>query len=74
MVNLNLWSNGPPPAAGASVGQLTRYSTNDPTTSCLMTGADLNVEPVVGEPDEYLVVATEPGDCANAVFTLTVTA
>jgi spore germination protein YaaH len=70
-VSLALWSSGTPPEAEAPVGQLTGYSTNDPTTSCLMTGPNLNVEPVVGQPNEYLVVATEPGDCVNAVFTFT---
>ena len=74
IVELTLWSNGVPPTANAPVGQLTGYSTNDPTTSCLMTGPNLNVEPVVLQPNEYLVVATEPGDCVNAVFTFTVPA
>jgi spore germination protein YaaH len=72
-VSLALWSTGTPPEAEAPVGQLTGYSTNDPTTSCLMTGPNLNVEPVVGQSNEYLVVATEPGECANAVFTFTTT-
>ncbi len=71
MVNLTLWSNGAPPHAGAPVGQFTGFSTNDPTTSCLMTGPNMSVEPVVGQSNEYLVVATKPGDCANAVFTFT---
>ncbi len=72
-VSLALWSNGSPPEAEAPVGQLTGYSTNDPTMSCLTTGPNLNVEPVVGHTDEYLVVATEPSDCVNAVFTFVAT-
>ncbi len=39
-----------------------------------MIGPNLNVEPVVGQPNEYLVVATEPSDCVNSVFTFTVPA
>jgi len=39
-----------------------------------MSGPNLNVEPVTGMPNEYLVVATEPSDCLNAVFSFTVTA
>jgi len=74
MVDLTLWSHGTPPDADAPVGQLSGYTTNDPTTSCLMSGPNLNVEPIVGQPHEYLVVATEPGDCVDAVFTFTVAA
>ena len=74
MVDLTLWSNGVPPTSNAPVGQLTGFSTNDPTTSCLMTGPNLNVEPVVLQPNEYLVVATEPGDCVMQIFTFTVPA
>ena len=72
-VSLALWSTGTPPEAEAPIGRLSGYSTNDPTTSCLMTGPNLNVEPVVGQSTEYLVVATEPGDCVNAVFTFATT-
>jgi len=74
MVDLTLWSHGTPPDAGAPVGQLSGYTTNDPTMSCLMSGPNLNVEPIVGHTDEFLVVAAVPGDCVNAVFTFTVPA
>lgn len=73
-VDLTLWSHGALPPANAPVGQLTGYSTNDPTTSCLTTGPNLTVEPIVGHPNEYLVLATEPRDCVDAVFTFTVAA
>ncbi len=67
-VTLTLWSSGAPPAAGAPTGQLTGFSTNDPSVSCLMASPNLNVQPVVGQPNEYLMVATEPSDCVSAVF------
>jgi len=73
-IDLTLWSHGALPPASTPVGQLTGFSTNDPTMSCLMSGPNLNVEPVTGMPNEYLVVATEPSDCLNAVFSFTVTA
>ena len=73
MVDLTLWSDGAPPDTGAPVGQLREFSTSDPTMSCLTAGPNLNVEPIVGQSNNYLVVSTEPGDCVNAVFTLTAT-
>jgi spore germination protein YaaH len=73
-VELTLWSSGAPPAVKAPIGQLGGYSTNDPTMSCLMTGPNLNVEPIVGQSDAFLVTSTEPGDCVNAAFTFTATA
>jgi hypothetical protein len=72
-VDLTMLSQGTPPA-GTPVGQLTGFSTDDPATSCLVSGPNLNVEPLVGHTDEFLVVATEPADCVNAVFTFTVPA
>ena len=48
IVELTLIPQGTSPDAGTSVGQLTGFSTNDPATSCLTTGPNLNVEPVVG--------------------------
>jgi hypothetical protein len=74
LVKLTLIPQGTSPDAGTSVGQLTGFTTNDPTTSCLTSGPNLNVEPVAGHTDEFLVVAAEPGDCVNAVFTFTVPA
>lgn len=70
-VVLTAWT-GEVPAVGATVGQLSAYATTDPATSCLTTGPTLTVEPLVGEPGHYLVVATEPTDCANASFTFSV--
>ena len=74
MVELTLIPQGTAPDAGTSVGQLTGFSTNDPTTLCLTSGPNLNVEPVVGHANEFLVVAAEPGDCVNADFTFMVPA
>jgi len=54
------------------VGELSGYMTNDPASSCLMSGTGLTVQPVTGHTNEYLVTATEPGDCVNAVFMFTV--
>ena len=74
MVELTLTPQGTSPDAGTSVGQMGGFSTNDPTMSCLTSGPDLNVEPVVGHTGEFLVVAAGPGDCVNADFTFTVPA
>ncbi|HXN61699.1 MAG TPA: glycosyl hydrolase family 18 protein [Acidimicrobiales bacterium] len=74
IVVLTPWSSSTPPDAEITAGQLTGFSTNDPATSCLMSEPSLSVEPVSGDTNDYLVVATEPGDCTNAVFTFTATA
>ncbi|MGO8861025.1 MAG: glycosyl hydrolase family 18 protein [Acidimicrobiales bacterium] len=71
-VDLSLLAQGTAPEAGTPVGQLTDYSSNDPTTSCLESGPNLDVETVIGHIDEFLVAASEPGDCINAVFTFMV--
>jgi hypothetical protein len=72
-VSLTLVSGGAvPEQSGTSpVGQLTGFTTDDPNTSCLGDASSLNVFAVSGSADEYLVVATTPGDCTNADFTFT---
>jgi len=55
--------SGPTPA-----GQLTGFATNDATMSCLSSASSLAVWAVSGSNDEFLVVATTPGDCTNADF------
>ena len=61
-----------PQASGASpAGQLTGFTTNDPSTSCLSTEASLNVWAVQGSTTEFLVVTATPGDCASADFVFT---
>jgi len=73
LVSLTLVSGGAvPEQSGTSpVGQLTGFTTDDPNTSCLGDASSLNVFAVSGSADEYLVVATTPGDCTNADFTFT---
>jgi len=51
--------------------QLTKFVTNDTTRSCLADDPPLKVWPVQGSTTEYLVVAQEPGNCANADFIFT---
>ena len=73
-VTLTPWSGSAPPETSATIGQLTGFATNSPTMACLMNESDLNVEPVPGHSNEYLVVATTPADCVNADFTFSVSA
>ena len=70
-VVLTTWT-GAAPNVGASAGQLTDFATTDPATACLASGPSLNVEPLAGASGQYLVVATEPTDCADATFTFSV--
>jgi len=71
-VALTAWT-GAAPEVGAPVGQLTDFATTDPATACLAAGPSLNVEPLAGMSGQYLVVATKPTDCANALYMFTVT-
>ena len=71
-VDLTPWTQGTTPDTGASTGQLGGYTTNDPSASCLTGGPELDVEPLVGSSSTYLVMATEPVDCTNALYTFTV--
>jgi hypothetical protein len=70
-VVLKAWT-GAAPAVGALVGQLTGFATTDPAATCLAAEPSLNVDPLAGVSGQYLVVATEPSDCANATFTFSV--
>jgi spore germination protein YaaH len=72
-VELNPIFPGVLPITGAAVGSLSDFSTNDPQLSCLATGPGLSVQPVNGNPDEYVVEAVEPGYCADAFFTFVTT-
>jgi hypothetical protein len=56
---------------GDPVGQLTDFATTDPALSCLASESTLNVWSVTNAPGEFVVVAQEPGDCANAQMTFT---
>jgi hypothetical protein len=64
--------SGIPQVSGASpAGQLTGFTTNDPSTSCLSTEASLSVWAVQGSTTEFLVVTATPGDCASSDFVFT---
>lgn len=52
-----------------AAGQLTGFSSDDPAVTCLSLEKSLSVYAVPGTPNEYLVLAQNPGDCANADFT-----
>jgi hypothetical protein len=64
--------SGIPEVSGASpAGQLTGFTTNDPSTACLSTEPSLNVWAVQGSTTDFLVVTTTPGDCASSDFVFT---
>jgi hypothetical protein len=64
--------SGIPPVSGTSpAGQLTGFTTNDPSASCLSTEPSLSVWAVQGSASEFLVVTATPGDCATADFVFT---
>ncbi len=71
VVVLTAWT-GTAPDVGAPVGQLTGFATTDTAVSCLAAGPNLTVEPLPGVSGQYVAVATEPADCANATFTFSV--
>jgi hypothetical protein len=69
-VNLSLVSGSAVPTTegSAAVGQLAVFQSDDPSVTCLSQSPPLAVWAVSGAPDEYLVIATSPGDCVNADF------
>jgi GH18 family chitinase len=52
---------------GTPAGNLTGFTTNDPTMSCL-ANAPLEVFAFNGNSNEYFVEAPQPNDCADAFF------
>jgi spore germination protein YaaH len=70
-VTLTEFSPGTSLGPGTPVGQLSNFSTTDPSESCLSIGPSLTVESIAGYSDEYFVVAAEPGDCVNDYFVFT---
>lgn len=60
-----------PTEAGSPVGQLTGFTTDDPSLACLESEPDLGVWQDPLQADTYEVIALEPTDCANAAFTFT---
>jgi len=55
---------------GQPVGQLTNFSTNDPTYSCLQSGPPLAVYAASGASGVYVVEASTPSDCAQGIWEL----
>ena len=60
-----------PPSAGVAqyVGTLTSFTTNAPTLACLQTGPTLAVWTFSTLPGVDVVVASQPTDCAAALWT-----
>jgi hypothetical protein len=56
------------------VGTLTGLQTTAPTLTCLEGGAPISVWQLSGLPGVYVAVATQPQDCALAIWTFTPTA
>jgi hypothetical protein len=56
---------------GPIAGQLSAFTTTDPSVTCLSSKPQLNVRPIEETANEYLVVAVMPGDCATTDFTFT---
>jgi hypothetical protein len=65
--------SGVPPVSGDPAGQLSGFTTTDPSVSCLSTEPSLNVWAVQGSITEFLVVASTPTDCATADFVFNTT-
>ena len=70
-VTLNLLAPDMKPIfKGHPVGQLTNFSTNDPTYSCLQSGPPLAVYAASGASGVYVVEASTPSDCAQGIWEL----
>jgi spore germination protein YaaH len=67
-VTLKELAPGYKPGTASSIGELTGFSTTDPSASCLEGALSLVVEQVTSHPHELFVQAVEPGDCMNAYF------
>jgi hypothetical protein len=64
--------SGIPTASGTSAaGQLTGFTTNDPSATCLSTEPSLSVWTVQGSTTSFLVVTATPGDCVTTDFVFT---
>jgi hypothetical protein len=62
-------AGAPPAPTGPATGHLTGFATNDPSDACAATEAYLQVWPMSGSSNQYLVLARKPVDCTNAEFT-----
>ncbi|HWE69303.1 MAG TPA: glycosyl hydrolase family 18 protein [Acidimicrobiales bacterium] len=50
------------------LGNLSAFKTNDPHLSCLATGPPLQVWSSIVNPNVYIVVASQPQDCASGLW------
>jgi hypothetical protein len=53
---------------GTSAGQLTGFSTNDPSAGCLSLGPPLAVTELSADASDYVVSAAKPNDCTNGTW------
>ncbi len=53
---------------GTNAGQLTGFSTNDPSAQCLSQGPALSVTELSAAPSDYVVTASKPTDCTNGTW------
>ncbi|MHB1786647.1 MAG: glycosyl hydrolase family 18 protein, partial [Acidimicrobiales bacterium] len=58
--------------AGTSLGTLSAFRTNDPHLTCLQTGPSLEVWSSAGDPNTDFVTASQPQNCATAVWSFPV--
>jgi hypothetical protein len=62
-------AQAPPAPTGPATGHLTGFATNDLSDSCARSEAYLQVWPMSGSSNQYLVIAKKPADCIDAEFT-----
>jgi hypothetical protein len=70
-VPLNPISPPPPGGTAQYVGSLSAFTTTDPTLACLQTGLPLAVWGFSNMPGVFVVVASQPQDCAAAMWSFT---
>jgi hypothetical protein len=63
-----LTSAGEPSGSSSLIGQLSDFTTTDPSLACLTTETSLDVYQFAQLPSVYVVVAAEPTDCTDAEF------
>jgi len=60
----------PVTTGGTFVGTLSGFTTTDPALTCLQSDPPLDVWSLPGSSDTYEVLAVQPGDCAEAAWTI----
>jgi len=70
VANLALTPIDPPPSGGTQqlVGTLSGIGTTDPALACLQSGPPLQVWTYSSLPGVDVVIASQPGDCATAMW------